>query len=174
VDITFTAFPTMTANTTYSATLWVKNDSPLHEWIAVPVEMMIKEATADLEVTASASTDLVMAGDYLTYTVVVTNRGPLEAPLVTLTDTLPANTSYVSGEAGCVEADGQVTCDLGTIAAGDSVTVTIVVKIATIGALVNTVDVSSPRNDPHPLDNSCTVNTMADSQNKLYLPLIRL
>ena len=53
-------------------------------------------ARADLQVEKSDDTDPVIAGNNLTYTVKVTNLGPSDNSGFTLSDTLPAGTSFVS------------------------------------------------------------------------------
>src|SRR5207245_9911066 len=51
---------------------------------------------ADLSVTKTDSPDPASAGGNLTYTLTVTNGGASDAISVTLTDPLPANTTFVS------------------------------------------------------------------------------
>ncbi len=51
---------------------------------------------ADLEITKSGPTGPVSPGSLITYTVVITNYGPLDAPGVVVTDVLPAQVAYVS------------------------------------------------------------------------------
>ena len=68
----------------------------------------------------------MVAGSQLTYTITVTNAGPSTADAVTVTDTLPAGTSYVSGVNGngqticTLVQSGTVKCDLGTLQPGTS------------------------------------------------------
>src|SRR5207247_1239345 len=50
---------------------------------------------ADLAVTKTDSPDPVTAGTDLTYTVTLVNNGPSDAQAVSLTDTVPANTTFV-------------------------------------------------------------------------------
>src|SRR4029079_13174330 len=50
----------------------------------------------DLSVTKADSPDPVTAGANLTYTIVVTKNGPSPAANATLTDAIPANTTFVS------------------------------------------------------------------------------
>ena len=86
------------------------------------------DAQADLQVTKTDTPDPVPVGDTLTYSLVVTNNGPSSAKDVVLTDTLPANVTYGSATASqgnCSEAAGVVTCNLGTISSGASVTASI-------------------------------------------------
>ena len=51
---------------------------------------------ADLAVTKTGLPDPVLVGSNLTYTVTVTNNGPNNASNVMVTDTLPANVTFVS------------------------------------------------------------------------------
>ena len=63
----------------------------------------------------------VTAGDNLTYTLEATNNGPSVASSVTVSDPLPAGTTFVSvtPSAGtCSESAGTVSCSLGDLAVG--------------------------------------------------------
>ena len=57
-------------------------------------------AAADLSITKTDSADPVIAGQDLTYTLVVTNDGPSDATNVVVTDAVPAGTSFVSADGG--------------------------------------------------------------------------
>ena len=74
--------------------------------------------SADLSITKTDSADPVIAGEDLTYTLVVTNDGPSDATNVVVTDDVPAGTSFVSADGGGLEAAGTVTWNLGTLADG--------------------------------------------------------
>jgi uncharacterized repeat protein (TIGR01451 family) len=101
---------------------------------------------ADLQVTKTDSPDPVGLGDNLTYTVVVKNNGPGSATGVTLTDVVPANTTFVSnsGAAGwtCMNPSpggtGTISCTNPTLTDGAMATFTIVVKVdpASCGAVI--------------------------------------
>ena len=126
---------------------------------------------ADLTLTKTDSPDPVTAGSTLTYTLSVTNNGPDDATDVTLTDTLPAGVTFDSAtpdQGTCNEAGGIVTCDLGTIANGASVDVTIEVTVdsSTINILTNMAEVEGNEIDPDDTNNSASedtnVNTEAD------------
>src|SRR5262249_22729248 len=60
-----------------------------------PRSIAIANISADLAVTMSAPASVV-AGNNVSYTITVTNNGPSDAQTVSWTDTLPANTSFVS------------------------------------------------------------------------------
>ena len=71
-----------------------------------------------------------MAGANLTYTLKVTNLGPSDNAGFTVTDVIPAGTSFVSASAGCANAAGTVTCTATGLVAGGTVTWTLVVTVA--------------------------------------------
>jgi uncharacterized repeat protein (TIGR01451 family) len=114
---------------------------------------------ADLSVTKDDSPDPVNRGHNLTYTLTVTNNGPYGASGVTLTDTLPANVTFVSASNGCLESGGVVTCDVGTLPNGADAVIQIVVTPATEGTITNTVNVASDVVDPDAANNTDTENT---------------
>ena len=118
-----------------------------------------QEPEADLSVTKSDSPDPVFVGQRVTYTIDVTNGGPQEATGVTLTDTLPVGMSFNSASAGCVEALGVVTCNLGTLASGAVASVQIIIIADAVGTLTNTATASSDQLDPNTANDTATENT---------------
>jgi uncharacterized repeat protein (TIGR01451 family) len=94
-------------------------------------------ATADLAITKTASPDPAFVGDPITYTLTVTNNGPDMSSGGTVTDTLPANVSYVSDDDGCTHIAGTVTCPTGTLANGASQVIHIVVTATVTGSATN-------------------------------------
>jgi len=117
---------------------------------------------ADVRVVKSASPDPALIGRPLTYTVALANDGPFAATRVRLTDTLPASVLFASAAstAGtCGEADGVVTCNLGTLASGAGATVTIVVRPTRLGTITNTATATAPQTDPNQGNNTATVAT---------------
>src|SRR5207245_8533508 len=118
------------------------------------------------------------ASSNITYSVTVTNNGPSDAQSVTLTDALPAGTTFVSeAQTGpacdCttprVRAAGSVSCSIATLASNASATFTLIFKVganvASGTTLTNTASATSPT-DSTPGNNnqstSATVNTTAD------------
>jgi len=86
-------------------------------------------STPALGLTRTDSPDPVQAGANLTYTLSYTNTGTAAATGVILTDTVPANTSFVSATAGGTLSGGTVTWSAGTVNAGASGSVQMVVRI---------------------------------------------
>jgi len=124
---------------------------------------------ADLRVEKSDSPDPAVPGKPLTYTVRVYNDGPSDARNVVVTDTLPAHVTYndAASSAQCDESapgSGLVTCNLGTVPAGSSVVLTIVVDVdedipPPTDRLSNRVEVRSETPDPNPTNNADTEDT---------------
>lgn len=118
----------------------------------------------DLRVTKADSVDPAIAGNALTYTIVVTNDGPSTATNVSLTDALPAGltfTSVTSTQGTASEAAGTITGAIGTLAPSASATVTVVTAIDgdTRGTVSNTASVSATETDSNTANNSITETT---------------
>jgi uncharacterized repeat protein (TIGR01451 family) len=126
--------------------------------------------SADLSVTKTDSPDPVTAGSNITYTIVATNAGPESAASVSLGDTLPAATTFVSLSApagwSCttpaVGAGGAVSCSIASLAPGSATftLVTNVIASTAAGTVIsNTATIASSTTDPTPGNNSATTTT---------------
>ncbi len=123
---------------------------------------VIVNPTADLAATKTAPAT-ANVGDTITYTIGATNNGPDTAAAVQLSDTLPAGVQFVSAAAPCALATGTVTCAVGSLANGASVTRTITVQVlvaATSTTVVNTSTVSTTTHDPEATNDSATASTV--------------
>ncbi len=120
---------------------------------------------ADLSVSLSDAPDPVSVGDALTYTALVSNAGPDPATSTILTDVLPAGVTFVSSSTGCAYASGSrtVTCSLGPVGVGATVSPTITVAAGSSGTVQNTVSVVANETDPTPGNNSSTASTTVQS-----------
>ena len=160
---TFTAqFPTGTLVGQFisaTATSSVNDTSEFASDVAV-------QGQVNLQLTAAATPNPVQAGGDLTYTLIVANEGFINADDVILNDLLPGGVSVNSitssqGYVLPVMPSGSITVNLGTIAAGSSATVTIVVQTgaASVGSITDTATVSSEETDPDTADESATIAT---------------
>ncbi|MCM3779780.1 DUF7507 domain-containing protein [Microbacterium hydrocarbonoxydans] len=116
--------------------------------------------SADLSIVKSAPATGVPGGAFA-YTLVVTNGGPSVARGTTLSDTLPAEfTGAAVGAAGCAVAAGTVSCELGDLAPGASVAVTVngTWSATATGTIRNVAATTSATPDPDTGDNSSTVD----------------
>ena len=112
------------------------------------------EPEADLEVTQTDDPDPVASGGQVTYEITVTNNGPDVATSVTLEDTLPAGSTFVSAlsDSGeCIEVEGTVSCDLGSLEPEGSAIVALVVdapEVETTTVITNSATASADETDP--------------------------
>jgi uncharacterized repeat protein (TIGR01451 family) len=127
--------------------------------------------SADLSVTKADTPDPVVAGSNITYTLVANNAGPNDATAVTLTDVLPANTTFVSATAPAgwtlttpaVGGTGTVTATRPTLATASPQNFTLVVQVnagvATGTVITNTAAIASTTADPAAANNSATTTS---------------
>jgi uncharacterized repeat protein (TIGR01451 family) len=102
-----------------------------------------------------------LTGQDLTYTITVINQGPDAALSVVVDDPLPAGLIFVScvaSQGTCngppVGTGGTVSTALGTLAAGASATITILVHVTAVsGTLFNSATIRSASSDPNPSNN---------------------
>src|SRR5260221_8934046 len=106
-----------------------------------------------LNISKSDGPDPVNAGSNITYTISYSNSGNANATGVVITDTIPANTAFVSATGGGTLAAGVVTWNIGGLAVGASSTVTLVVSVNSPlanGTVIhhNTYDIDSTQTAP--------------------------
>ena len=130
---------------------------------------------ADLAVTKTASPGTVDTGTNITYTITVANNGPNSAANVTLTDNLPAGTTFVSNSGAsawtcfdpAVGSTGAITCTIASLPNGDTATFTVVVQVscnvAHTTVINDTATVSASTPDPNLSDNSSTASVTASN-----------
>jgi uncharacterized repeat protein (TIGR01451 family) len=126
--------------------------------------------TADLVISKSG-TESASAGDTIAYSIFVFNNGPDNASNVTVSDPLPAGTTFVSIDASegaftcntpAVGSGGTVTCSATTMPVEGTVRFTLSVKTsssAPSGSITNTATITSTTPDPNTADNTSSVST---------------
>jgi uncharacterized repeat protein (TIGR01451 family) len=118
----------------------------------------------DLAIDKDDDPDPVAAGHDLSYLLTVANQGPSPATNVVVTDNLPAGVAFGSAtpsQGSCSQLAGVVTCNLGSIAAGASATISIAVTVdlSTLGDITNVATVASDAPELDPADNSSSEAT---------------
>ncbi len=113
----------------------------------------------DVSVTKSDNPDPVAVGQVVSYTITVRNNGPGTATSVQLTDIHPASFRFLGGELGCTPTSTtQVSCNLGSMAAGASITKRIHFQPTVAGSMSNSATVFS-LGDPNMSNNMTTITT---------------
>lgn len=118
----------------------------------------------ELALTISDAPDPVNFGADLTYTINVTNNGDVPATGVTVSDTLPAGSTFVSVNTtvGSCSGTSTITCALGTLNPGAAATITLVSKPPSIRTINNTASVTLNETDAFPPNNTATTQTLVD------------
>src|SRR5262249_29352396 len=119
--------------------------------------------------------DPVVAGNNLTYTIMLTNNGPDRKRDVNVIDTLPANTTFVLFAAPvgwttttpAAGSAGTVAASLASLDSGLPATFTLVVKVAPGVAggttISDTASATTATNDPFSGDNAATATTTVNA-----------
>jgi uncharacterized repeat protein (TIGR01451 family) len=128
------------------------SESGFQQSVAITVPLR----PTDLSLEKSVSPSFVTEGHNVTYTLTARNGGTDPDNNVAASDPLPAGESFVSGDPGCTEAASVVTCEFGTLAAGETASKSFVVAIAdgAPSSITNTATVTGERPDSNPTDNS--------------------
>ncbi|MGB3632607.1 MAG: DUF11 domain-containing protein [Rubrobacteraceae bacterium] len=105
--------------------------------------------------------DRVAVGETLFYELVIANLGPDTATNAIVTDTLPANTEFLSTITGnCTNVGRTVTCDLEDLGPSEQVSVEFSVCPTSPGTATNTATATSGTTDPNPANDTATETTI--------------
>jgi uncharacterized repeat protein (TIGR01451 family) len=157
----------------YETNIVIASNDPATPEFMLPVTLTVEPLVSDLSI-VKTGLETVKVGEVFTYTLVIANAGPQEAAGVMVFDTLPTNVEFVSASEGCIEDMGEVTCDIGTLAVDEEVTLTIAVKAIDVGTALNTAVVSSDNTDPNLENNTSTVETeIIPAMYYFYLPIVQ-
>ena len=112
-------------------------------------EVFLPPAVADIAVVKTVNRPRLEVGNQATYTLTVTNVGPVTADDVTLVDVLPSQETLVSVSDAACTGTTVVSCSLGSLAPGVSTSITVVALAKTAGTATNvaTVSTTSPETD---------------------------
>ena len=117
----------------------------------------------DLVLTKQATSPTALNG-IVHYALTVLNKGPDTATNVQLADPAPAGITYLTAspsQGTCTVAPALVTCSLGSIAAGQTVTIAITARATTVGSHTNTATVTgSGGAETNPADNTASATTI--------------
>ena len=143
--------------------------------LAIDAVSFVPIPAADLELTKVAPPDAVAPGAVARYTLRVVNRGPSDAPDVTVRDTLPGGLTFVGDTAGACSAAGRdVTCALGAVDSGASRELGLDVRVdrSLAGRTVrNAATVASEPGDPTLRPEEVVPSSNADADDLVVAPL---
>ena len=139
--------------------------------------------SADLMLSKSVTPEVVHPGDTITYTLAVTNSGPMQADNVVVTDYLPTSVSLLEADIsvpGACLGTATLTCNTGHMNPGDAVTVTVYAKldpdVPEHTVVKNDASVFSDDFDPNLLDNYASVSNVSnypsiEDKIQVFLPI---
>ncbi|HEV8201840.1 MAG TPA: fibronectin type III domain-containing protein [Candidatus Polarisedimenticolia bacterium] len=119
-----------------------------------------------MSVTATDSPDPVQAGSSITWTLAYANNGNADATGVVVSDTLPANTTFVSATGGGVVSGSVVTWNIGALLAGGSGAVTVTARVTSPlnnGTLISHGTYSVDSAQTNPVNGPAVTTTVAST-----------
>jgi uncharacterized repeat protein (TIGR01451 family) len=118
------------------------------------------QALVDLAITKTGSPASQIGLGNITWTMVVTNNGPSADTGVKVSDPMPAGNSFVSASStqGTCTGGAILNCDIGPMAAGATVTITLVTTPSAFGTQTNTAVVSGDRAETNLANNTATAS----------------
>jgi hypothetical protein len=132
------------------------------------------ESAADAGIALSAAPNPAIVDGSLSLTASASNAGLEALTGVSVTIPVPAGASFVSAPAGCgaaFAATTTVTCQLGSLAPGQTKPVSITIRPEQLGALVETASVSADQADYNSLNDSATIaSVIATGVTKAFPP----
>jgi len=126
----------------------------------------------DLAITKTGAPNPTTTGTNITWTMVVTNNGPDTATGINLADPLPAGTTFVSVTTtqGSCAGGTLITCLLGNLAKGGSITITLVTSATTVGTDTNTATVVGNESESNTANNRATASVVVNAPPAPFKP----
>src|SRR5262249_46459057 len=135
-------------------------------FVALLTATVASAQSADLVVTKTDTPDPVTAGNFITYTVIVVNNGPIAAQNVTATDPIPANTTFQSAnipQGTATNSNGPLIVNFGTVIVGPPATLSFTVRVnpgtPVCTVIANSFTATSTTSDPNLANNTGTAST---------------
>lgn len=127
------------------------------------IQFGLSDQIADLNLTKTASAMDVPPGNNVTYTIEVTNDGPLAATGVEVTDAIPAELTYVSDTCGGTGAPNW-TWSIGNLGVSQTVSCSVTATVDVCAPITNTATATCNEIDPAPnSSDSATINSSAEA-----------
>ena len=125
------------------------------------------QAQADLALTKTVSDATPNVGDQITFTITLTNGGPVAAAGVTVTDLLPAGLTFVAASPSQgTYISGTGVWTVGTVTTGTPQTLTIAATVVSASATTNTATISaSSKADPNAANNTASATVVPQQAN---------
>jgi uncharacterized repeat protein (TIGR01451 family) len=160
-SVTITVQPLATAAPQISDSATVSSDTydPDTSNNTPPTVTTIVGAVADLQVGMTASPSPVVAGQDVTYTITAIDNGPSDATGVVVTDYVPDGVTFVSATGGAEPDSGQLTFEIGDLAANTPTTFQVTVQTSgtTASPMTDQVAITGDQYDPVATNNSMTL-----------------
>jgi uncharacterized repeat protein (TIGR01451 family) len=120
--------------------------------------------TADLSLSLAGAPNPVVVGNYVTYTLTISNGGPATAASLTAVNTLPPTVAFVSATPAGYTLTGQTLTftNLGNLGSGLQTTATIVVWTLATETITDSARCSSSVTDPLKGNNAASVKTIVE------------
>jgi len=147
VNVTVNGDPNVEPNETFDLVLSSPSGTTINDGTGAGTIVNDDVATTtDLSIQKTiASPGPFAIGQNITFTITVTNNGPATATGVSVTDTIPSNTTFVSStpSQGSCSGTTTVVCNLGTINNGASPTIQLIVRATAPGSGSNSATVAA-------------------------------
>ncbi|MBL8814301.1 MAG: PD40 domain-containing protein, partial [Planctomycetaceae bacterium] len=118
-DGSFTYTPVTNFEGQVSFSYWATDGLSYSE--PVTVNILVERDNADLAVAVAATSAIAAAGEQVSYSVTVLDRGPLDAPGAVLTTQIPVNSTLVSATGIYTVTGNTLTWNLGTVPNGSRI-----------------------------------------------------
>jgi uncharacterized repeat protein (TIGR01451 family) len=161
---TATGHPPVGPNVTATDTAAVTVSAPAPAPTPTPAPTPAPPApTIDLQITKTAAPASVTVGSQVTWTLTVKNNGPSNATGVTVADPIPAGFAFVSATStqGTCTGGAMLNCQIGAMANGATVTITLVTTATAAGSVLNTATVVGNESETNTANNTSSASAVA-------------